>query len=87
MAVTLSGFSRVVQSAVIPGGAVGAHEVPGNLDASDTLLSVKHVSDDLLTNAELLAEFIISGTNAITNTTTVTTGNFLVVVWVKEQAD
>lgn len=87
MAVTISGFTRVVQSAVVPGGAAGAHSVPGNLDASDTLLSVKHVSNDLVTNAELLSEFSISGTGEVTNTTTNTTGDFLVVVWAKETGD
>jgi hypothetical protein len=42
---TISGFSKAIQSAIIPGGPVGAFNVPGDLQPSDTLLSVLHITD------------------------------------------
>lgn len=86
MAVTLAGFPHTVATSVIPGGAVGAHVIDGDLDATgDTLLSVTHVSADLTTNADLTSEFSVTGFNEITNTTTATTGDFLVVTYAKAQ--
>jgi len=85
MSLVISGFTRVVAVSVIPGGAAGDHTVEGDLDASgDTLLSVRHVSGDLVTNADLTAEFSITGHNLINNVAgTNTTGDFLVVTFVK----
>ncbi len=79
---TADGFRGPVGATVIPGGSAGDHTVPGSINTDDELVAVKHVSDDLVTNAELLAEFSITSANTINNTAgTDTTGNFLVVVW------
>lgn len=82
MAVTLSGYTRTVAVAVIPGGAVGTHALPGDVDASgDDLVSVVQDSSGVLT--DLTSEFSISGYNELTNTTTDTTGDFLIVTYAK----
>ena len=85
---TISGFSRAVGCALIPGGAVGEFVVPGGLKPGDTLLSVEHVIDGAPpTRVNRTAEFaIVAGKHAtIVNTTTVTTGGFLHVLWAKAQ--
>ena len=82
--ITAPGFTRHIGTAIISGGAAGAHALPGGgpLDTGDDLLSVRHVSADLVTNADLTAEFSITGSNTIDNTAgTDTTGDFLVVTW------
>jgi hypothetical protein len=85
MSVTLRGFTHTVRVTVVPGGAAGAFAIDGDLDASgDTLLSVRRCSNDLTTNADLTAEFSITGHNAITNVGgTASTGHFLVVTYAK----
>ncbi|MFW6079538.1 MAG: hypothetical protein ACODAE_07955 [Gemmatimonadota bacterium] len=76
----------MVATTVIPGGAAGAHRIDGDLDASgDTLISVRHVSDDLETNDDLTGEFSVTGHNEITNDTTDTSGDFLVVTYAKAE--
>lgn len=88
MAITLAGLPRTVAVSVTPGGAAGDHTIDGDLDASgDVLLSVRHVSDDFVTNADLTAEFTVAGHNLINNDLgTVTTGDFLVVTYAKASA-
>jgi len=83
---TLSGFPRDVGITVIAGGPAGTHRIDGDLDPSgDVLLSVRHVSSDLTTNADLTAEFSVSGLNEIDNSAgTDTTGDFLVVSYAQE---
>ncbi len=81
---TISGLAAPVESAVIPGGVVGEHRVPGNLAPGMTLLSVTRIVDGtppVPTN--LTAEFSITAGKAgtIQNTTTATTGAFLLVCW------
>ncbi len=78
-----AGLDRPIGLSVVPGGAIGAIPVDGNLETGDTLLEVRHISADLVTNASILAESSISGFNEITTTTTDTTGNFIVVVFAK----
>lgn len=81
---TISGFSVPVGCALIKGGAVGEHVVPGALSPGDTLLSVEHITDGTPpTRVDRTAEFSISATKAgvIVNTTTDTTGGFLHVTW------
>lgn len=85
---TISGFPRAIQSAVIPGGPAGDHSVPGALNAGDDLISVRHISSDLVTNADLTAEFsIVAGTsNTINNDAgTTTADDFLIVTWAEAQ--
>jgi hypothetical protein len=86
MAVTLSGFPRLVEVAVIPGAAAGTtFLVPGNIKAGDTLLSVRHVSANLVTNADITANGSIPADTEgrVTVATTNSTGNFLVITWAK----
>jgi hypothetical protein len=80
--ITAPGWTRAIGSAIIPGGAAGDHSPPGPLNLDDDLLAVKHVSADLVTLADLTAEFTIAGANLINNDLgTDTTGEFLLVVW------
>lgn len=88
MGVTLSGFPRPIATAIVPGGAAGNHKVVGDLRAGDSLISVRHVSADLVTNADLTAQFTIpAASNATINNAagTDTTGNFLIVTWAKAE--
>lgn len=81
---TISGFSVPVECALIPGGPVGQFSVPGNLKPGCTLLDVIKVVDGAPpVPTSLTSEFSITSTKAgtIQNTTTVTTGAFLLVVW------
>lgn len=81
---TISGFSKPISVAVTPGGPVGQHRVPGNLRPGHTLLSVEELTDAATpTRVDRTAEFsITAGQNAtIQNTTTNTTGKFLLVTW------
>lgn len=82
---TISGLSVPIATAVIPGGVAGAHAVPGGLKPADTLLAVLHVENGppRAVVEDLTAEFAITAgaAGSVTNTTTDTTGDFLVVVW------
>lgn len=81
---TITGFSKAVECAVIPGGPVGNFNVPGSLQPTDTLLAVLDVTDGNPPSAvSRTGEFSITAgkANSITNTTTDTTGRFLCVVW------
>lgn len=85
---TISGFSSPVGCALIPGGAVGEHEVPGNLTPGDTLLSVEHITDGTPpTRVDRTAEFSITAgkDGTIENTTTDTSGGFLHALWAKTE--
>lgn len=79
---TLEGFPTPIGMAIVPGGAVGAFvPVPG-INTADTLIEVRHVSDDLVTNDSLLVDFSITDADEVTNGGIVdTTGDFLIVVW------
>jgi len=81
----LTGLKRRMAVTTIPGDVAGAHQIDGALAASgDTLISVRHVSSDLVTNADLTAEFSVTGLNTISNVGgTDTSGDFLVVTYVK----
>jgi hypothetical protein len=81
---TITGFSKAVGCALIPGGAIGEHRVPGDIGPGDTLLSVEHITDGTPpTRVDRTAEFTIHATKGgtIQNTTTNTTGGFLHVLW------
>lgn len=90
---TISGFSRPVGCALIPGGEAGEHKVPGSLKPGDTLLSVEHITDDERpTREDITEEFDISETEAgvIINDDvegTDTTGGFLHVLWASHEGD
>ena len=71
---------------LVPGGPIGEFKVPGNLRPGDTLLGVRHIIDGTPpTQVDRTAEFsIVAGKHGtIINTTTVTTGGWLHVLWVK----
>lgn len=85
---TISGFPTPVGCAMIPGGAIGEHQVPGNMRPGDTLLSVEHITaGSPPTRVDRTAEFSIHATKGgvIVNTTTNTTGQFLHVLWAKAE--
>jgi len=80
----ISGFSRPVEMVIIPGGPVGEFAVPGNLRPGHFLLSVEEVTDAATPiRVDRTTEFsIVAGKNGrIQNTTTVTTGKFLIITW------
>lgn len=82
----ISGFSVPSECAIIPGGPIGDHKVPGALEPGDHLLAVIHLTDAPPAHvADLTAEFSIKAgaSGTITNTTTDTTGHFLLVVFAK----
>lgn len=77
-----NGFPTPVGFALVNGGpAATPIRGVGDVDAGSTLIEVKHVSGDLVTNASVLAEASIVGTGAIQLATTDTSGNWLAVVW------
>ena len=85
---TITGISVPIGSALLPGGAVGDHTVPGGLVPGDTLLSVLQLVDGApVTATDLTAEFTIAADAAgtVTNTTTDTSGDFLFVVWARAE--
>lgn len=85
---TISGFSKPIGCAMIPGGPVGQHTVQGALKPGDTLLSVEHITDGTPpTRVDRTAEFSITAgkSGTITNTTTNTTGGFLHVLWARAE--
>jgi len=62
--------------------------VPGGIVDGDTLLAVLHVTDGPpAVAADLTAEFSITvgAAGSVTNTTTDTSGDFLLVVWAKAE--
>lgn len=82
------GFSKPIGCCLIRGGPVGEHKVRGNLRPGDTLLSVEHITDAIPpTRVDRTAEFsIVAGKHGtIINTTTVTTGGFLHVLWARAE--
>lgn len=85
---TISGFPNAVGCALIPGGPIGEHAVPGNIRPGDTLLSVEHITaGSPPTRVDRTAEFSIHATKGgvIVNTTTNTTGEHLHVLWAKAE--
>lgn len=81
---TITGYPRILATAVVPGGAAATPLGPcGGILTTDTLVEVRHVSGDgsLTVNASVKAEASIPAPDRVQLTTTVTTGNFLVVVW------
>jgi len=85
----ITGLSVPIETALIHGGPIGAHAVPGNIVDGDTLLAVLHIEEGTPPDvaADLTAEFTITANKggSITNTTTDTTGDFLLVVWAKAE--
>lgn len=83
---TITGFSKRLGSALVPGAPVGEIKVPGDIKAGDTLLDVLHITDGTPpTRVNRTAECSITAGKAgsITTTVTNTTGGFLLVIWAK----
>lgn len=83
---TITGFSHPLGDALIPGGPIGEFKVPGGLKPNDALLAVLHITDGATpVSVNRTGEFSITAGKAgsVTNTTTVTTGGYLLVVWAK----
>ncbi|MEE8543247.1 MAG: hypothetical protein V3S94_05255 [Gammaproteobacteria bacterium] len=80
--ITAPGWTRSIGYAIVPGAVAGDVTVPGPINLDDNLLAVKHVSADLVTLADLTAEFTLEGANLINNDAgTSSAANFLLVVW------
>jgi len=79
----LEGFPTPIGMAIVPGGAAGsAHAGVSGINVGDTLIDVRHVSADLVTNTSLLPDFSITDADEVTNGGAVsTTGNYLIVIW------
>ena len=78
----INGLSKPVGAAVVPGGAATTSLGPApGLSAGDTLINVRHITDDLATNADVTGEASITDDGEVTLTTTDTTGGFVLVVW------
>lgn len=83
---TFSGHPFLISTSVRPGAAAGDHQVPSIHDG-DTLVSVRHVSADFVTNADLTAEFSIpSGSVETINNAagTDTSGDYLIVTFARQ---
>ena len=78
----LQGMTKPLGFAVVPGGVNAAPlgPVPG-LNTVDTLVAVRPISDDLVTNADVKAQASIPDVDQVQLSTTDTTGDFVVVVW------
>lgn len=82
---TTEGFPGITGSGIARGGpAATALEVGSGLLTTDTLLNVQHVSGDLVTNADVTAEATIPTAGHVQLSTTATTGDFLIVTWVRQ---
>lgn len=85
MSVTQSGFPRTVASAVVPGGPIGNIPVPG-IRAGDQLIGVVQMTAALVRTDRFANASIPAGTEGrIAMATVATTGDFLVVTWLRAQ--
>jgi hypothetical protein len=87
MAVTLHGFPQTIAVTIVRGNIGGtAYTVDGDIDTGDDILSVRHCSGDLQTNADVTGNASITGHNEVTVATTNATGNWLVITYAKAAA-
>ena len=83
---TITGFTKRLGDALVPGGPIGAIAVPGDIKAGDTLIDVLEITDGAPpTRINRTAECSITAGKAgsITTTVTNTTGKYLLVIWAK----
>lgn len=83
---TISGFTKRLGKALVPGGPIGAIKVPGDIKAGDTLLDVLHITDGappVRVNRTAECSITAGAAGSITTTLTNTTGGYLLVVWAK----
>jgi len=88
--VTIRGLPYTVRTTVVPGHTPpGSIVIDGMMDATAVLLSVRHVSANLVTNTDVTADYEITGLNTIasvggaTPTAPNSVANFLVVTWAR----
>lgn len=78
----LEGMSKPVGFAVVPGDAAASDLSPvSGVCVGDSLISVRHISDDLVTNVDVTGDASITDADTIQLGTTDTTGDFVVVLW------
>lgn len=83
---TLDGVGKPFGMAVAPGAAATADITPiSGIDTADSLVAVRHISADLVTNADVTAEASITGADTVQLSTTDTSGAFVVVVWQEDE--
>lgn len=89
MAITISGFPRLVGVTVIPGATPGTYNIPGDFGDGCTIISVRHVSSSLGTNADITGNASIPGGThgKIAVGTTNSTGNWLIVTYLQPAGD
>lgn len=83
---TISGLSKRLGTAVVPGGPIGEIKVPGDIKAGDTLLDVLEVTDGappVRVNRTAECSITAGKAGSITTTVTNTTGKYLLVIWTK----
>ena len=79
---TIDGLGFPVNVAVVPGGLAASDLGPvGGIDATDSLIVVRHITPDLVTNADVTGEASITDADTVQLSTTDTTGDFVVAVW------
>lgn len=79
---TLSGMNKPIGCTIVPGGAAASELSPvSGINTADTLIEVRHISADLVTNASVLTEASIPDADTVSLTTTDTTGGFVIVLW------
>lgn len=83
----LRGFPQGYAVQIVPGAAAGTPlpNVSG-IKPGDTLVNVRHITPDLVTNADVTANATITAPNEITVAVTNTAGAFVLAVWLREPA-
>ena len=83
---TISGLSTPVERAIFQGGPA-ASPLPradgSGLNVGDSLVAVQHITDDLVTNADVSGEASIPTADKLQLTTTDTSGAWVVVLYKK----
>lgn len=79
----LQGYPTPIGAASARGGSATTplRGFGDGLDPGATLINVRHVSGDLLTNADVTSEATITAHGEITLSTTDTTGDFVLAIW------
>lgn len=87
MPMIIQGFPQPLEMSVVHGGAAatGLRKMAG-VQPGDTLVNVRHISADLVTNADVTSDASVSAPDEITLALTDTTGDFVLAVWQREPA-
>lgn len=83
---TIPGTTQPFGFCVVPGGPNAAPLSPcGGIDTADTIVTAYHVSDDLVTKADVTAEATIPAADQVQLAVTDTSGDFVLVVWQEDE--